>query len=127
MRFRWRWRRAIKGDGGENANPYSCQCPSDQKRTSLPLSDVPTGAKVRICCLEGNGALIRRLAEMGFTPGTEIKLVRRAPLNDPIEFCLRGYLVSLRREEAQLILVRPVEEVSEEEVSDLSSDQISPV
>ncbi|MBM3329937.1 MAG: ferrous iron transport protein A [Calditrichaeota bacterium] len=71
----------------------------------MRLGDVPSGSEVRVCCLDGAGPIARRLAEMGFVPGTLIEVVRRAPLSDPIEFRLRGYLVSLRREEALLIRV----------------------
>jgi len=44
---------------------------------------------------------------MGFLPGTQVFIKKYAPLRDPIEFVLKGYHVSLRREEAQKIIVRP--------------------
>lgn len=50
-----------------------------------------------------------RLLEMGLLVGTPVELVRFAPLGDPVEIKLRGYHLSLRRHEADLILVRPAE------------------
>ena len=48
-----------------------------------------------------------RLREMGLLPGTEVRLIRRAPLGDPLEFSVRGSLLSLRQSEAELIVVEP--------------------
>lgn len=126
MRFRWRWRLRAKRDAEEGVPLYPCQCPLQTRGHFLCLSDVPVGEKVKVCCLDGNGYLVRRLAELGFIPGTEVKVIRRAPLNDPIEFALRGYLVSLRSEEARLVRVQPVEVGSEEEVNYRSSDESLP-
>lgn len=55
---------------------------------------------------EKNGAR-RRLLEMGFVPGTPLRVVRLAPLGDPMQVELHGYHVSLRRSEARAILVEP--------------------
>ncbi len=49
-----------------------------------------------------------RLLEMGLLVGTTVELVRFAPLGDPVELKLRGYNLSLRKHEAELVLVRPV-------------------
>jgi len=62
-------------------------------------------AIVRVVAAE-NGAR-RRLLEMGFVPGTPLRVVRLAPLGDPMEIELHGYHVSLRRSEARTILVEP--------------------
>mgnify|MGYP003347886651 FL=1 len=51
-------------------------------------------------------ALRRRLLEMGLTRGTAVELIRVAPMGDPIEISVRGYRLSLRREEASSILIR---------------------
>jgi ferrous iron transport protein A len=48
-----------------------------------------------------------RLLEMGFVPGAQVALVKRAPLGDPLELRLRGYHVSLRRAEARLVQIEP--------------------
>ncbi len=55
--------------------------------------------------LKGNAAYRKKLLAMGVTPGTPFEVVRIAPFGDPVEIMIRGYLVSLRREEASLISV----------------------
>ncbi|NLB50754.1 MAG: ferrous iron transport protein A [Clostridiaceae bacterium] len=62
----------------------------------------------RIVRVHGKGELRRRLLDMGLTPGTTVKLVRMAPLGDPMQLCLRGYKLSLRREAARDIEVEPL-------------------
>ena len=54
---------------------------------------------------EDDGALRRRLLEMGFCNGTNVEVIRRAPLGDPIEFRLRGYHLSLREEQARHVSI----------------------
>ena len=81
---------------------------ADTCEVRLNLAEAEPGATVEICCLDGDGPISRRLAEMGFIPGTMVEVLRRAPLHDPIEFQLRGYLVSLRREEACRVRIRKV-------------------
>lgn len=56
--------------------------------------------------LQGEPSLRHHLLEMGFTSGTAVEFVRRAPLGDPIDLRLRGYHLSLRHQEAGAILVR---------------------
>ena len=53
--------------------------------------------------VRGEGAFRQRISEMGFVKGKKITVVKNAPLNDPVEFSLMGYNVSLRRKEASLI------------------------
>ena len=55
------------------------------------------------------GVLKRRLIDMGITPGIIIKVIKTAPLGDPIEIRLRGYELSIRRSEAKKIIVKPAE------------------
>jgi len=71
----------------------------------LVLSDLRIGQCARILGVNGGGELRRRLLDMGLTPKTVVKLVRVAPLGDPIELCLRGYNLSLRGEAARDIEV----------------------
>ena len=59
--------------------------------------------------LTRDAALGFRLMEMGLTPGTMVRFVGAAPLGDPLEFGLRGYRLSLRRAEAELVSVEPPE------------------
>lgn len=61
--------------------------------------------------VSGHGAMSVRLLEMGFVPGVEVALVKRAPFGDPLELRLRGYHVSLRRAEARMIEVELGSEV----------------
>ena len=62
--------------------------------------------------VNGKDRLLRRhILEMGVTPGTEITLVKTAPLGDPLELSLRGYTMTLRKEDAARIEVRPREEI----------------
>lgn len=67
------------------------------------LNKIKIGQKARVHQLLGNGPKKRRLAEMGITPRTDIRVKRIAPLGDPIEVTLRGYELSLRLEDAKEI------------------------
>lgn len=70
---------------------------------SIRLSELKEGQKGIITKVLGKGSFRKRLIEMGFVQGKEVELVKFAPLKDPIEFKIMGYLVSLRRSEASLI------------------------
>ncbi len=63
------------------------------------------GQQGKIHKLLGEGEITERLLEMGLTPGTEIQIVRFAPMGDPIDIKIRGYHLSLRRQEAEVIQV----------------------
>lgn len=69
------------------------------------LDKVKTGETVLVSKLEGEGAVKRRLMDMGITKGTNIFVRKLAPLGDPVEVTVRGYELSLRRAEARLIQV----------------------
>lgn len=71
------------------------------------LSDVADGGTTVIGRLALPRATARRLLELGLLPGTAVRVVRRAPLGDPIELRLRNYSLSIRREEAALIEIEP--------------------
>jgi len=60
-----------------------------------------------VICLHGTAALRQHLLEMGFTKGTIVEFVRQAPLGDPVDLRLRGYRLSLRRQEAAAVMVVP--------------------
>jgi ferrous iron transport protein A len=66
----------------------------------LSLADVPPGAAARVAAVDPQSPIGRRLLDLGFVPGTEVRVLRRAPLGDPVEYELRGYRVCLRRSEA---------------------------
>ena len=82
--------------------------PAKQKKThsSFTLRDLREGDRADIKAIRGEGAFKRRLLEMGFMPGTTVLIKKYAPLRDPIELVIKGYHVSLRRKEAQQVLVR---------------------
>lgn len=69
------------------------------------LRDVKVGERTRVVKLHGEGALKRRIMDMGITRGTEIFVRKVAPLGDPVELTVRGYELSLRRADAELIEV----------------------
>ncbi|MBO4547682.1 MAG: ferrous iron transport protein A [Abditibacteriota bacterium] len=69
------------------------------------LSDVKIGDSARVVKIHGEGALRRRIMDMGITKGTEIYVRKAAPLGDPLEMTLRGYELTLRREDAASIEV----------------------
>ncbi|MCI7698138.1 MAG: ferrous iron transport protein A [Akkermansia sp.] len=71
--------------------------------TQKNLSAVAIGHTARVCRVHGSGALRRRLLDMGITRGTEITLLKVAPLGDPLEVSLRGFTLSLRRAEAAMV------------------------
>ena len=69
------------------------------------LKDVKVGEKTRVIKVHGQGALKRRIMDMGVTKCVEIYVRKLAPLGDPIEINVRGYELSLRKEDASLIEV----------------------
>jgi ferrous iron transport protein B len=78
----------------------------------IRLSEVDTGKSVFISSVSGKGAFRQRIGEMGFVKGKKITVVKNAPLNDPVEFSILGYNVSLRRKEAAQIMVSDHQSVS---------------
>ena len=69
------------------------------------LKDAAIGETVTVKRLHGEGALKRRIMDMGITKGTQIFVRKVAPLGDPLELTLRGYELSLRRSDGELIEV----------------------
>jgi ferrous iron transport protein A len=74
---------------------------------SQPLTSLQAGVAASISAINLPPADKPRLMEMGLLVGTPIELVRFAPLGDPVEIKVRGYHLSLRRHEAEQILVKP--------------------
>lgn len=70
------------------------------------LREVKCGHTVRVQKLCGEGAVKRRIMDMGITKGTEIFVRKAAPLGDPIEITVRGYELSLRKADAEMIEVQ---------------------
>ena len=67
------------------------------------LKQVKVGQTARVVKLHGEGALRRRIMDMGITKGVEVTLRKVAPLGDPLELTVRGYELSLRKSDAELI------------------------
>lgn len=72
------------------------------------LKDVRVGESCTVAALTGTGALKRRIMDMGLTKGTSVYVRKVAPLGDPIELTVRGYELSIRKDEAANVEVRDV-------------------
>lgn len=79
--------------------------PRDRRRGSMRLSELRTGDTAVILKVLGHGGFRRRIMEMGFVRGKRVEVVLNAPLHDPIEYKVMGYNVSLRRSEADMVVV----------------------
>lgn len=77
------------------------------------LGDLQQGEKGIIVKIRGRGAFRKRITEMGFVRGKEVEVIKAAPLQDPIEYKIMGYCVSLRQSESRLIEVMTASEVQE--------------
>lgn len=71
----------------------------------MTLKDVKIGKTVKVLKVEGEGAVRRRIMDMGITKNVEIYVRKAAPLGDPIEITVRGYELSLRKADAQMVVV----------------------
>ena len=69
------------------------------------LRDVKIGETVKVVKLHGEGAVKRRIMDMGITKGVEIYVRKVAPLGDPVEVTVRGYELSLRKADAEMVEV----------------------
>ncbi len=68
------------------------------------LRDAKVGQTVKVAKLNGEGAVKRRIMDMGITKGVEIYIRKVAPLGDPVEITVRGYELSLRKADAEMIV-----------------------
>jgi ferrous iron transport protein A len=76
----------------------------------VTLEELPIGATAKVVGYRhDDDALLQRILEMGVNRGVEVKMIRVAPLGDPMEVGLRGYQLSVRRSEARLIEIEPIE------------------
>ena len=69
------------------------------------LREVPVGGSAKVKKLHGEGAIERRIMDMGLTKGVEVYVRKVAPLGDPLELTVRGYELSIRKADAELIEV----------------------
>lgn len=77
----------------------------------MMLDNLPIGKPAIILTVGGEGDLRCHLLDMGLIPHTEVTVRKVAPLGDPLELYLRGYTITLRKEDAARIEVRPKEEI----------------
>ena len=71
----------------------------------MTLDNLKVGDSCLVKKISGEGRIRRRIFDMGITPGTEIYLRKKAPLGDPLEITVRGYELTLRKQEAELVEV----------------------
>ena len=69
----------------------------------MTLDQLPIGQSAKVAKLNGAPAIKRRLMEMGLTPAATVEAIRRAPMGDPLDVKVRGYHLSLRKEEAAAV------------------------
>jgi ferrous iron transport protein A len=93
------------GRGKGRRKRYRCREACCRGRDDTNLNDIPPGEACTICRLHGCGSVRQRLLDLGFQPGREVKMVRNAPLYDPIELQLGDSFIVLRRREAAHIEV----------------------
>ncbi|MBQ3391459.1 MAG: ferrous iron transport protein A [Clostridia bacterium] len=74
----------------------------------MTLEELAVGSAAVVTTVGGQGALRKRLLDMGLTPKVTVSVRKIAPMGDPIELTLRGYTLTIRREEARKIEVRPL-------------------
>lgn len=84
--------RTMQGHGWENRD--------------MTLKDVKTGQTVTVQKINGSGAVKRRIMDMGITKGVEIYVRKVAPLGDPVEITVRGYELSVRKADAEMVEVQ---------------------
>lgn len=72
------------------------------------LNEISVGESCTVIKVLGEGRLRRRIFDMGITPGASIYVRKKAPLGDPVEITVRGYELTLRKEEASIIVVKEV-------------------
>jgi Fe2+ transport system protein FeoA len=75
---------------------------------SIPLSDLQPGEQGEVVQVKAQGPIRQRLLEMGFIRGVRLRVEKLAPLGDPMELVIKGYHLSLRRDESACIIVHRV-------------------
>lgn len=78
---------------------------ADAPAATQTLDKLAYGVRARVFAVGGSGAVARRLMEMGVVPGAPVRVIKAAPLGDPLEVRVRNYHLALRRSEAQTISV----------------------
>ena len=78
----------------------------------MTLREIREGQSARVLAVGGSGALRQHFLDMGIIPGTDVKVVKYAPMGDPVEICLHGYELTLRLDDADKIEVGPIPETA---------------
>lgn len=97
----------VSGRVAQSAEPVVQ--PVVEPAAGLSLADLAKGQAGVVVAVrdDGDPAVARRLVDLGFAPGTEVRMLRRAPLQDPVVFRVAGYDIALRRVQASCIKVDP--------------------
>ena len=74
----------------------------------MTLKDAKVGDTVKVLKVEGQGPIRRRIMDLGITKGVEIYIRKVAPLGDPFELTVRGYELSIRKDDAKMVLVEKI-------------------
>jgi ferrous iron transport protein A len=85
---------------------FQSEQPQRGEKSMKTLRECAVGETVVVAKITGEGALRRRMMDMGITKGTEVTIRKVAPLGDPIEVTVRGYELSIRRSEAEQIQIQ---------------------
>lgn len=93
----------------------------------MRLSELKTGESATILKVTGHGGFRRRIVEMGFIRGQRVEVILNAPLHDPIEYRVMDYEVSLRRSEADMVVVLTDEEAAELALAEVAADTVESV
>jgi len=90
----------------------SCYLKKDlqaEENLAMTLTNLPIGAKGKVLSVNGNNRISKRLMEMGVIPGVFLRVIKSAPFGDPLEICVRGYHLAMRKSEADAIEVIAME------------------
>lgn len=80
---------------------------ADSSRETFTLATLDHDCKAKVLSIGGNNNIRRRLLEMGVVTGSIVEVIRLAPFGDPLEFRIKGYHLTIRKEEANRIKVQP--------------------
>ncbi|ACV23020.1 FeoA family protein [Slackia heliotrinireducens] len=79
------------------------------EQETITLRDIPVGGSAKVLKIVGSGVVRRHIMDMGITKGIEVYVRKVAPLGDPVELTVRGYELSLRKSEAENVIVEPLQ------------------
>ena len=79
---------------------------AERKDKSMTLKELQIGQSAVICTVGGEGALRQHFLDMGVIPGAEVTVVKLAPMGDPIQIHLRGYDITIRKEDGEKIILK---------------------